>query len=122
MLLTIAAGGAIGSVLRYWVSTSVHAFAGQGFPYGTFVVNVIGSMAMGFLFVVMLERAQSGPEMRAFLLIGLLGAFTTFSAFSMETLDLLGQGSYWKALVNMSASVVACVGAAFIGMLAGRQL
>lgn len=121
-VLVIAAGGAAGAVLRFWVSMAVYAWLGRGFPYGTLAVNVIGSLAMGFLFVVLVERAALGAEWRAFLLVGLLGAFTTFSTFSIETLNLIEQAEYGKALANALLSVVACVGAAFVGMVVARQL
>ena len=81
--LAIAAGGAIGALLRFWASNGVYALLGRGFPYGTLVVNVLGSLAMGYLYIVMIERAALAPEWRAFALVGLLGAFTTFSTFSI---------------------------------------
>jgi CrcB protein len=121
-VLVIAAGGAVGAVLRFWVSTAVYGWLGRGFPHGTLAVNVIGSLAMGFLFVVLVERAALGAEWRAFLLVGLLGAFTTFSTFSIETLNLIEQAEYAKALANALVSVVACVVAAFIGVVVARQL
>lgn len=120
--LAIAAGGAIGALLRFWVSNGVYALTGRGFPYGTLVVNVLGSLLMGFLYVLLLERMSSSPEMRAALLIGLLGAFTTFSTFSMETLNLIEQADYMKAGLNMVLSVLACVTAAWVGLIIGRQM
>jgi CrcB protein len=120
--LAIAAGGAIGALLRYWASTGVHAWLGRGFPYGTLFVNVLGSLLMGFLFVWLVDRMAAGPALRAFLLIGVLGAFTTFSTFSMETLNLMESGQFGKALLNVFASVVVCVAAAGAGVLAARQL
>lgn len=120
--LAIAAGGAIGALMRFWVSNAVYALAGRNFPWGTLAVNVIGSLAMGFLYVLMIERLSSAPEWRGFLLVGLLGAFTTFSTFSIETLNLMQQADYAKAFLNMVASVVACVLAAFVGVVLARQL
>lgn len=120
--LAIAAGGAIGSLLRFWMSNGVYALLGRGFPYGTLAVNVLGSLVMGFLYIVMIERMAVAAEWRAFALVGLLGAFTTFSAFSIETLNLLEQADYAKAVVNMTASVLACVGAALVGVIIARQL
>jgi len=121
-ILAIAAGGAVGALLRYWTSTAVHARLGTAFPYGTLMVNVIGSLFMGFLYVWLLERVADGPALRAFLLIGLLGAFTTFSTFSLETLNLVETGQAFKAVANMLASVTLCIGAAGLGVLAARQL
>jgi CrcB protein len=120
--LAIAAGGAIGALLRYWASTGTHALLGRGFPYGTFTVNVLGSLAMGFLYVWLLDRVVSGPVVRAFLLIGLLGGFTTFSSFSIESLNLIEAGQIIKAFVNVLLSVTVCIGAAGLGVLIARQL
>ena len=121
-LLAIAAGGAAGAVLRFWMSSGVYALLGRGFPWGTLAVNVLGSLVMGFLYVWLLDRLSVGPAARAFLLIGLLGAFTTFSTFSIETMNLLEAGDLLKAGLNMALSVALCVGAAAFGILLGRQL
>ncbi|HEB99703.1 MAG TPA: fluoride efflux transporter CrcB [Thiotrichales bacterium] len=120
--LAIAGGGAAGALLRYWVSNAVYTLAGRAFPYGTLAVNVLGSLAMGFLFVLLVERLESGPAVRAFLLIGLLGAFTTFSTFSIETLNLIQAGEAMKAVLNMLLSVLLCMVAVALGVLVGRQL
>jgi len=120
--LAIAAGGAIGALLRYWVSTGTHALLGRGFPYGTFTVNVLGSLLMGFLYVWLLDRVVTGPVVRAFLLIGLLGGFTTFSSFSIESLNLIEAGQVFKALANVLLSVTVCIAAAGLGVLIARQL
>jgi CrcB protein len=121
-IFAIAGGGAVGAVLRYWVSNAVYALSGRGFPYGTLAVNVIGSMVMGFLFVWLLERMSNELTLRAFLLIGLLGAFTTFSTFSVETLNLIEAGQLGRAVANVLVSVVLCVSAAAIGVMLARQL
>ena len=121
-VLAIAGGGAAGAVLRFWTSSLVHARLGQDFPYGTLVVNVLGSLLMGFLYILLLERLSLGPEWRAVLLIGLLGAFTTFSTFSIETLNLIEAGFLLRASVNVVASVVLCIMAAWLGVILGRQL
>ncbi len=121
-LLAIAAGGAAGALFRYGVSTAVAALLGRGFPYGTLVVNVAGCLLTGILYVVMLERMVAGPEWRAGLLIGVLGAFTTFSTFSMETLLLVEEGENVRALLNVAGSVLFCLGATWLGMIMGRQL
>ena len=120
--LAIAAGGAAGAVLRFWMSNGVYAVLGRGFPYGTLAVNVLGSLLMGYLYIAMIERMGVGAEWRAFVLIGLLGAFTTFSTFSIETLNLLEQAEYAKAVANMVLSVLACLGATFVGVLLARQV
>jgi len=121
-VLAIAAGGAIGAVMRFGVSSAVYGWLGRGFPWGTLAVNLLGSLAMGFLSVFMLERMALGSEWRAFVLVGLLGAFTTFSTFSIETLTLVQEAFYGRALLNVLASVMACVAAAFAGVILARQI
>lgn len=121
-VIAIAAGGALGSVLRYGMSTWVHALAGRGFPYGTLVVNVLGCLAMGVLFVLFVERMGTSAVWRAGLLIGVLGGFTTFSTFSIETFNLIEQGAMAKAAGNMAASLVLCVCATWLGVTLARQI
>lgn len=121
-LFAIAAGGSIGAVMRYLVSTGVQGWFGKGFPYGTLVVNVLGSLAMGLLYELFLQRMSVSPEIRAVLLVGFLGAFTTFSTFSIETINLIEQGDLLKAMLNILASVVLCVLAAWCGLQVVRQL
>jgi CrcB protein len=121
-VLAIAAGGAVGSVLRFWMSTWVHTFAGRSFPYGTLTVNVVGCLAMGFLFVLFIDRLSDNNVLRAGILIGVLGGFTTFSSFSIETLNLIEQGAWVKAAANMTGSLLLCVGATWIGVILGRQV
>ncbi|MCG7873316.1 MAG: fluoride efflux transporter CrcB [Candidatus Thiodiazotropha lotti] len=121
-LLVIASGGAAGALFRFWVSSGVYGVLGRGFPYGTLAVNVLGSLVMGFLYVLFIERMVVSTEWRAGLLIGFLGAFTTFSTFSMETLNLLEQAEVLKAGLNVLLSVVACLLACWLGLVLGRQL
>lgn len=121
-IIAIAAGGALGALLRFFVANEVHTWFGRGFPYGTLTVNVAGSLAMGVLYIILLERVSDAEPWRAFLLVGLLGAFTTFSTFSMETVNLLEAGEHLKALANMFLSVLLCVAAAALGLMIGRQL
>ena len=121
-VLAIAAGGAFGSVLRFWMSTWVHSFAGREFPYGTLTVNVLGCLAMGFLFVLFVDRFSDNTVLRAGILIGVLGGFTTFSSFSIETFNLIEQGEIVRALLNIFASLILCVSATWLGVIIGRQL
>jgi CrcB protein len=116
----IAAGGALGALLRFWSSTGVHRLLGQSFPYGTLFVNVLGSLVMGFLYILLTSRMELPAPWRAFFLVGLLGAFTTFSTFSMDTLQLLEKGLLLRAAVNVIGSVVMCIAAAWVGVLVGR--
>lgn len=119
--LAIACGGAVGAVGRFWCSNLVYQWLGRDFPWGTLVVNLGGSLLMGLGYVWLIERSVLGPEWRMALLVGVLGAFTTFSTFSIETVHLLAAGAWWRATANVLASVLACVGAAALGMLLARQ-
>ncbi|MCF7990361.1 MAG: fluoride efflux transporter CrcB [Thiohalocapsa sp.] len=121
-MFAIAGGGALGALSRFWVSNGVYGLFGRDFPWGTLVVNVLGSFAMGFLFVLLLERSMMSPELRAALLVGFLGSFTTFSTFSLETLTLMQQGEMSRALLNIAVSVLVCLLACWIGLVAGRAL
>jgi len=120
--LAIALGGAVGSLLRFWLSTSVYALLGRSFPYGTLAVNVLGCLLMGFLFVLFMERLSVEGVWRAGVLIGVLGGFTTFSAFSIETFNLIEGGELVKAGLNMALSMVLCITATWLGVIIGRQL
>ena len=121
-LLAIAVGGAVGALGRYLLSTFIYQRLGQEFPTGTLVVNVLGSLMMGFLFVLFIERMTVSADLRALLLIGFLGSFTTFSTFSMETVTLLGQTEYLKAAMNVLFSVLLCLAATWLGMIVARVM
>lgn len=121
-LISIAIGGAAGALCRYGMSNGVHALLGRGFPYGTLTVNLLGSIIMGVAYVMMIERMDVSPEWRAGIIIGLLGGFTTFSAFSIETLNLLESGDSLKAGLNILFSVTLCISGCWLGMILGRQL
>ena len=121
-VFAISLGGAVGALLRFWMSTWVYARLGNGFSYGTLVVNVLGSLIMGVLYVLLVERLSLGVFWRAVGLIGLVGAFTTFSTFSIETFNLIEGGQLIKAVMNIVLSVILCVMAAWIGVILGRQV
>lgn len=121
-ILLIAAGGATGALLRYWLSIATHLLLGRDFPYGTLFVNVFGSLTMGLLYVFLFERMDVSPEVRAALVIGLLGAFTTFSTFSIETMNLIETGEQLKAGINIVLSVTLSLLGCWLGLVLGRQL
>jgi len=120
-LISIAAGGAVGALLRFWFSSGAHYLMGKGFPYGTLLVNVVGSFIIGAVYVFMVERGELSEDWRAFLVIGLLGAFTTFSTFSFETINLIETGEMLKAGLNVLISIGLCFGACWFAMLLARQ-
>jgi CrcB protein len=121
-LIAIALGGSMGAVARYAVANGVYAWLGRGFPHGTLVVNVSGCLMMGLLTELMLQRFALAVEYRAAILIGFLGAYTTFSTFALETLYLFEQGSLLKALLNILLSNVLCVAGVWFGLIWGRAL
>lgn len=121
--LLIFLGCGAGGLLRFFVSHKTYLLWGQNFPYGTLVVNVTGSFLMGLLFTLILERFHvMAPQLRALLLIGFLGGYTTFASFSIETLTLLEQGEITKALLNIALSLILCVVAVWSGIILGKQL
>ena len=122
-LIAVALGGAFGAVVRFLVSTGLYQWLGRGFPYGTLVVNVVGSFLIGLLTeAFFLQRVTLVFDYRAAILVGFIGAFTTFSTFSLETLYLIEQGSLTKAGLNIVVSVLGCLLAVWIGLLCGRSL
>jgi len=116
-VLWVALGGALGSVARYAISGVAVRWLGAGFPYGTLFVNVAGSFTIGMLAALVAAdgRPSLGADARAFLLVGVLGGFTTFSSFSLETLNLARSGALGPALLNVAGSVVLCLAAVSLG-------
>ena len=122
-LISIALGGAFGAVLRFLMSAGLYQWLGRGFPYGTLAVNLVGSFLMGLLTeALILQRIAIAVEYRAAILVGFIGAFTTFSTFSLETIYLLEQGNLTKAGLNVLLSVIGCLIAVWLGLLLGRAL
>ena len=122
--LWVAIGGALGSLARYGGSSLAAAWSGEAFPWGTLIINVTGSLAIGFL------AGLAGPDGRAlvagdarpFALAGLCGGYTTFSAFSLQTLNLAQNGEFLRAGMNVVSSVFLCLGAVWLGHLAAGAL
>lgn len=122
MILLVAAGGALGSVLRYLFVKMANDNFGPSFPYGTLGVNILGGLVAGVLYVLLSERyAASAPEWRALLMIGVLGGFTTFSAFSVDTLKLLEQSGPLIASANVLSNVALSLAACGAGLWLARQ-
>jgi CrcB protein len=120
--IAIALGGSLGAISRYWISGATYSWLGSNFPYGTLMVNVAGSLVMGFLTVLLVHRFDVSDELRLGLLVGFLGSFTTFSAFSMDTVHWIENGALIKASVYVLASVISCVLGAWIGLIGAKQL
>ncbi len=116
LYLFIASGGAVGACLRYFCTTMVDSWFGKALPFGTLAVNVIGSFLLATLYGF-IERGELAEQpYRALIGVGLLGAFTTFSTFTIETLTLLENGLWIKALTNMLLNVCACLLAAWLAV------
>jgi fluoride exporter len=121
-LILVAVGGALGSVGRYALSTAVQRFSSPFFPYGTFVVNVLGCLVFGIIMGAARERFVLGPSERTFLLIGILGGFTTFSTFSYETFALLQDGEFARAFANAAGQLICGLVALWAGYAAVAAL
>lgn len=120
--VVIMLGGALGALARYVFSSVVNEKLGSSFPYGTLSVNVLGSFIMGFLAIVLVEKMGLEPLWRLGIFVGFLGAFTTFSTFSMETMNLFEQGLPARALMNMLISVMLSVLAVWLGFIIGKAI
>ena len=121
-ILAVGAGGALGAVARYLVFVLATRLFGLNFPYGTIIVNVAGSLLLGVLIEALALRWNITAELRLFLVVGFLGAFTTFSAFSMDFVVLYERGRLDLCALYVSASVVLSIGALFLGMIASRGM
>ncbi|MHB1514334.1 MAG: fluoride efflux transporter CrcB [Acidiferrobacteraceae bacterium] len=114
--VAVAIGGVLGCWARYYLTGAIQSLFGRGFPYATLLINVVGAFLMGFLFVETLEHLSVTPAIRAGILVGVIGGFTTFSTFAMETLLLAEEGDGGKAVLYVVLSVVLGVSAAFGGV------
>ena len=120
--LSIAFGGALGALSRYWLTVSIERFNGTGFPLGTFMVNLLGSFLIGLLYILFAEKLSVADQWRPVIITGFLGAMTTFSTFSLDALLLFQQGHYNTALFYVLSSVMICIFAAYVGMQIARIL
>ncbi|QEW08549.1 fluoride efflux transporter CrcB [Nitrincola iocasae] len=114
-MLAVALGGALGASARYWLSSWLNT-SDSRLPLGTLSVNLLGSLLMGVVFVLIMEKARLSPEMRPLLMTGLLGGFTTFSTFSLEAVTLLNEGHFSAALIYILLSVILCITALYLGL------
>jgi fluoride exporter len=121
-MMAIAAGGAVGALLRWFLAGGIQRLAGGAFPWGTFAVNAIGSFLIGFLFVFMVERSATSELWRLGLTVGLLGALTTFSTYSLESLRLLQSGAIAMAMGSILGQVVVCLSLTWLGIQLARTL
>lgn len=120
MIWYIALGSALGGVLRYLLGGAIQRAAGPGFPVGTMIVNLSGSFLLGFLLRYATHPPSLAPEVRAFLTVGLCGGYTTFSTFSAETVTLMQDGQWAKAITYALGSVVLALAATAAGFAAGQ--
>lgn len=118
--LWIAAGGALGSVARYWMAVAVARLAGETFPWGTLLINIIGSFVIAYFGAMTLpDGARPGSvEMRLFVMVGICGGFTTFSSFSLQTIELLRGGEVGRAIAYILGSVALCLTGTVLGFYA----
>lgn len=121
-ILTVALGGAMGAVSRFLVGNVVSKALGSAWPYGTFIINIVGCFCMGILMTVIAERQLLPAAWRLFLCVGFLGGFTTFSSFGYEAISLINQGKLLEALGYVGGSVLLGLVAAAIGVCIGRAL
>ncbi|MBT3204375.1 MAG: fluoride efflux transporter CrcB [Gammaproteobacteria bacterium] len=120
--LAIALGGSLGAVSRYWVSSKTYLWVGTEFPYGTLMVNVSGSLVMGFLAIVLSEKIELPEEVKFALLVGFLGSYTTFSTFALDALQAIQNGALLKVAVYILISVFGSLLGVWMGYLGARLL
>lgn len=121
-VLLIATGGALGAVARHGLASLINSQIDSRFPLGTLAVNVIGSLVIGIMYVVIIERLNLHPDWRNIISIGFLGAFTTFSTFSLEIVQLLEQGQILTAGLYLMCSILSCIILCWLGIIITRSL
>jgi fluoride exporter len=121
--LWVAIGGAVGSCCRYWLSLMLGPIAfGQDFPWTTFTANVLGSLGLGLVFVLGENRAWFGSDLRLLLGTGVMGGFTTYSSFNLESIGLMQTGAWGRAALYMGGTAVVCLAAGVLGVMIGRAI
>ena len=120
MILLVAIGGAVGSIARYLMASSIQTATGWEFPIGTVLVNLLGCFLIGILYVLLVARPDPRHDLRALLMVGVMGGFTTFSSFSLETVTLAMNGHYTSATLNVVISVAACLVGTVLGIALAR--
>jgi fluoride exporter len=120
LVIYVALGGALGSVARFLLSHLVHRYAAAGFPYGTFTVNIIGCAAFGLIIGFAENRIALTPAIRAFFLVGVLGGFTTFSAFTFDTIELLRTAAFLRAAINVLGQITIGLAALWLGFVVAK--
>jgi CrcB protein len=121
-IILVAAGGAFGSVLRYLVGVVTLRWLGPGFPWGTLTVNIVGSFAIGLLTEAIARRFNASAELRLLLVTGVLGGFTTFSSFSLDTMALIERGAGVATIAYLAGSLGLSFLAIFAGLALGRAM
>ena len=121
-ILLVGLGGFVGTLGRYWLSGLVARRYGETFPFGTLVVNALGCLVIGFLFYFFYDRALTAPTSRTVVFIGLLGGFTTFSSYGLQTFTLLRDGEVLLALANIAASNVLCLVLVWLGYTLAKAI
>jgi len=116
LYLFVALGGASGACLRFFISETLVKLLGRGFPFGTLAVNILGSLLMGILFALLEKEFLVGSPAKTIIGIGFLGALTTFSTFSLDTLLLMQQGDWLKVALNITLNLVCCIFVTWLGM------
>jgi fluoride exporter len=121
--ILIFVGAGIGGVLRFFLASLVYALTGRNFPYGTLFVNLSGCFIIGLAYIIITHKLENlSPYLTGFIIVGILGGYTTFSSFSLETLQLIERGHFYAALINILVSVISGIGLTYLGIRLGTKL
>jgi CrcB protein len=120
--LVISVGAILGANARYWLADWAAQKIGANLPYGTFIINVTGSLLLGFFLTLATERLLIDPRWRLLISVGFLGSYTTFSTFTYESFTLISKGQWLPGLINLFGSVILSLGAVGLGIILGKSL